>query len=233
MTAKERLIVALDVDSLEKAKELIDMLSPEVDIFKIGIAPFTGFGGELLEELSSRGKKVFLDLKFHDIPNTVRGASREAARKNVFMMNFHCLGGEEMLKAASEGAREGGGETILLGVTILTSMDKEAMSKIGLEGEVEGKVLELAGSAKRAGLNGVVASAKEAREIKKKCGEDFIIVAPGIRPEWSQKADQKRTLTPKEAIEEGADYIVVGRPILQAEDPLEAARKIINEMEGF
>lgn len=232
MAAKDKLIVALDVDSVEKAERLIDTLSPEVDIFKVGIAPFTGFGKEILDKLSLDNKKVFLDLKFHDIPNTVRNAAREAAKRKVFMMNFHCLGGEEMLKAALEGAREGGGETILLGVTILTSMDKDEMGKIGLKGEVEDKVLEFAESAKKSGLQGVVASAKETRKIKEKCGEAFLVVTPGIRPAWASKADQKRTLTPKEALEEGADYIVVGRPIIEAEDPLEAARKITKEMEG-
>lgn len=229
MTPKERLIVALDTKTLGEATRLIDVLSPEVDIFKVGIAPFTGFGEELLEKLSESGKKVFLDLKVHDIPNTVENAARLAKEKNVFMMNFHCLGGEEMLKAAVRG---GGGGPILLGVTVLTSMTEEAMKKLGLSGSVEDKVLELAEVAKSSGLNGVVASAKEAKAIREKLGTDFIIVTPGVRPEWAAMGDQKRVLTPKAAIEEGADYIVVGRPIIQADDPLGAAKKIINEMEG-
>lgn len=234
MKARERLIVALDTQSFEEASDLIEMLSPEVDIFKVGIAPFTGFGEKLLEKIGEKNKKVFLDLKVHDIPNTVKNAAKLAAEKNVFMMNFHCIGGEEMLASAAEGAKEGSGKNkgpILLGVTILTSMTEKAMKAIGLAGTVEDKVLEFAKSAKRAGLGGVVASAKEAKAIRAEIGEDFVIVTPGVRPEWAAKGDQKRVLTPKQALREGADYIVVGRPIIKADDPLEAAKRIIDEME--
>jgi len=234
MKARERLIVAVDTQNFEEASELIERLSPEVDIFKVGIAPFTGFGEQLLEKLAQKNKKVFLDLKVHDIPNTVKNAAKLAAEKNIFMMNFHCIGGEEMLSSAAQGAKEGSTgstEPTLLGVTILTSMTEEAMKNIGLTGSVEGKVLEFAKSAKRAGLGGVVASAKEAKAIRAAMGKEFVIVTPGVRPEWAAKGDQKRVLTPKQAIREGADYIVVGRPIIQADDPLEAAKKIIDEME--
>ena len=234
MKARERLIVALDTQTFEEASKLIDVLSPEVDVFKVGIAPFTGFGEKLLEKLAEENKKVFLDLKVHDIPNTVKNAAKLAAEKNIFMMNFHCVGGEEMLVSAAQGAQDGATEgkgPILLGVTILTSMTEEAMKNIGLAGSVEDKVLEFANTAKRAGLNGVVASAKEAKAIRAALGDDFVIVTPGVRPEWAAKGDQKRVLTPKQAIAEGADYIVVGRPIIQADDPLEAAKKIISEME--
>jgi orotidine-5'-phosphate decarboxylase len=231
MQAKDRVIVALDVDNLDRAFELIDILSPEVGVFKIGIAPFTGFGQALLEKLKSLGRKVFLDLKFHDIPNTVRNAACTAAKKGVFMMNFHCLGGLRMMEAASRGVKGLEGESpILLGVTILTSMDEEDMMSIGLTGDVQTKVVELAKLAARAGLNGVVASAKEARAIRENLGEGFVIVTPGVRPTWAAAGDQKRVLTPKQAIAEGADYIVVGRPIIQADDPVEAARKIVEEV---
>ena len=234
MQAKERLIVALDVDTFDEASALIDALSPAVDIFKVGIAPFTGFGEKVLAKLAENNKKTFLDLKVHDIPNTVKNAARVAAEKNIFMMNFHCLGGEEMLRAAVDGAHQAskiGKTPILLGVTVLTSMGEEELAEVGLTGSVKEKVEGFARMAKRAGLDGVVASAKEARAIKDFLGEDFVVVTPGIRPDWAAKGDQKRILTPRQALEEGADYIVVGRPIIQAEDPMEAARRIIEEME--
>lgn len=227
MNPRDRLIVALDVDNFEKAEELIDILSEDIDIFKVGIAPFTGFGQALINKLETAGKKVFLDLKIHDIPNTVRNAVRFAVKKGVFMMNLHCLGGVKMLEAARE---EANGKTILLGVTVLTSMEEKDIHEIGLSGTVMEKVLELAAIAEKAGLDGVVASSQEARMIKEKMGKNFIVVTPGIRPELEISGDQKRVLTPKRAVREGADYIVVGRPIIQAEDPVEAARKIIEEM---
>lgn len=232
MRAKDKLIVALDVDEFSRAEELLDVLSPEVEIFKVGIAPFTKFGEELLNKLEDAGKKVFLDLKFHDIPNTCAAAAKAATAKNVFMMNFHCLGGRRMLEAAREAVDEASGETrpILLGVTILTSFSVEEMHSIGLCGDVGNKVIELARLAYETGLDGVVASAKEAERIKKEIGEDFIVVTPGVRPVWAEKADQKRVLTPKQAITSGADYIVVGRPIIQAKDPLMATKKIIKEI---
>ncbi len=236
MKAKDKLIVALDADTLERAEELVDILSPEVDIFKVGIAPFTGFGERLLNKLREKGKKVFLDLKFHDIPNTVKNAASAAAQKGVFMINFHCLGGREMLKAAAIGAKEGAAShgkvaPILLGVTILTSMDEKSMHDLGMSGRINDKVIELASLAKGSGMNGVVASAQEAAKIKKSLGEDFIVVTPGVRPAGTAQGDQKRIVTPKQAIENGADYIVVGRPIIQAEDPLQAAKQIIAEIE--
>ncbi|MDD5634430.1 MAG: orotidine-5'-phosphate decarboxylase, partial [Candidatus Omnitrophica bacterium] len=228
----DRLIIALDVDTKEEALKLIDTLSPEIDVFKVGIAPFTAFGQILLDKLDSLGKKVFLDLKFHDIPNTVKNAAYAAAQKNVFMMNFHCLGGEKMMKAAVEGAAKAGSEKkpLLLGVTMLTSMDEKEMKELGMTGTIFDKVTALALLAKKAGLDGVVASAKEAGEIKKKAGKDFLVVTPGIRPAWASQDDQKRILTPREAVSAGADYIVVGRPVIAAADPLEAAGKILKEI---
>ncbi|MBU0571867.1 MAG: orotidine-5'-phosphate decarboxylase [Candidatus Omnitrophica bacterium] len=236
MAARDKLIVALDIENEKRCYEMVKILSPQVDIFKIGIAPFTDFGNSVLEELGKAGKKVFLDLKFHDIPNTVENAAFAAAKKKVFMMNFHCLGGTRMmahaLKGATEGASAVGGNVpLLLGVTILTSMDKEEMNTIGIKGTVEEQVAALAGSARQAGMDGVVASAGETKMIKKMLGGEFIVVTPGIRPEWASHGDQKRVITPRQAIKDGSDYIVVGRPIIQAADPLEAAKKILEEME--
>ena len=232
----DKLIVSLDVDNFAKASRLIDVLSPKVNIFKVGIAPYVNFGEKLFAKLQSLDKKIFLDLKFHDIPNTVKNAAKAAAEKDVFMLNFHCLGGKKMLQAAVEGIEEVGAtkKPLLIGVTILTSMETEDMEHIGLGGLVEDKVVRLAQLAKDAGLDGVVASAKEAGIIKEKIGQDFIVVTPGIRPAWSleKTEDQKRVLTPKQAITEGADYIVVGRPIIQAKNPLAAAHKIIAEIGG-
>ncbi|MBU0683836.1 MAG: orotidine-5'-phosphate decarboxylase [Candidatus Omnitrophota bacterium] len=229
---KTKLIVALDVDTFETAENLVNILAPEVDIFKVGIAPFTKFGDKILDVIEKAGKKVFLDLKFHDIPNTVKNAAKAGAEKNVFMMNFHCMGGRRMLTAAVEGALSAGKSTkpLLLGVTILTSMNQEEMKSIGMEGAIEEKVIKFALLAKECGLDGVVASSKEARVLKENLGKDFIVVTPGIRPEWAAREDQKRVLTPKQAIVEGADYIVVGRPVIQAKDPLAAAKRIKEEM---
>ena len=234
MKAKERLIVALDVDSFDKAINLIERLETDIDIFKVGIAPFTAFGHKLLDVLEQKNKKVFLDLKVHDIPNTVRNAAKAACSKNVFMMNFHCSGGPSMLEAAALAVEEMAMEVppILLGVTVLTSMSKEDLLNVGMSDDVEQKVLVFAAMADRAGMDGVVASAKEAKKIKEKIGKEFIIVTPGVRPAWAAKGDQKRVLTPKEALKEGSDYLVVGRPIIQAEDPQKAARKIIEEIEA-
>jgi len=235
MNAENRLIVALDIDDRKKCKEMIKILSPEVEIFKVGIAPFTDFGDDILNTISSAGKKVFLDLKFHDIPTTVRKAAFAAAKKGVFMMNFHCFGGAAMMTEAAVGAKEGARAAekktpILLGVTVLTSMDKRDLALIGMNTSVKEKVAELAKLAKQAGMDGVVASAEETQMIKEIFGKEFLVVTPGIRPAWAASADQKRVLTPLEAIANGSDYIVVGRPITQAEDPLEAARKVINEI---
>ncbi len=232
MEPKEKLIIALDVDSFEKAEGIVELLDRDIDVFKVGIAPFTSFGQRILDLLNKKGKKIFLDLKFHDIPNTVSNAAKAACDKNVFMMNFHCAGGSVMLKAAVEAVSGVPTEKrpVLLGVTVLTSMAQKDLEEIGMKGYPEEKVLEFARMAREAGMNGVVASAREARKIKDTIGEEFLIVTPGVRPEWAARGDQKRVLTPCAAIEAGADYLVVGRPVIQAEDPRAAARKIIEEI---
>jgi orotidine-5'-phosphate decarboxylase len=230
-----KLIVALDVDNRDWAFKLVNILSPQVEFFKVGFAPYIRFGNELLQELRQLNKKVFLDLKFHDIPSTVKEVTRAAAEKGVYMISFHCLGGLRMLQAAVEGINETSlsEKPLLLGITILTSMGVEEMQSIGLSGTVANKVIDLAKLAKEAGFNGVVASAKEAKMIKERIRQDFLTITPGIRPLWSMRSqeDQKRIVTPAQAVSEGADYIVVGRPILQAEDQLKAANKIIEELE--
>lgn len=234
MTAKEKLIVALDIGTYDEAVRMVDILKDKVDIFKVGIVPFTAFGDGILRHIEEQGKKVFLDLKFHDIPNTVRNAARAGASRGVFIMNFHSLGGEEMLKAARQGAEEGSGggkPPILLAVTILTSMNQEAVKKAGLAGTVKERVMDLAGVAAGSGMDGVVASAQEAAEIKRTQGSGFIVLTPGVRPVWASGQDQKRIMTPAMAAASGADYIVVGRPILEAEDPAKAADMVLKEIE--
>lgn len=225
-----KLIVSLDIDDFARVSRLVDVLSSSVSHFKVGIAPFVNFGDKLLKKLSD--KKVFLDLKFHDIPNTVKKAAQAAASRGVFMMNVHCLGGQRMMEAAAEGVANALHKPLLLGVTILTSMTAQEMQSLGMQSEVQEKVLELARLAKKSGLDGVVASAQEALMIKKELGRDFLVVTPGIRPTWAiLQCDQRRVLTPSQAVEAGADYIVVGRPIIQADDPVYAAKKIIQELE--
>ncbi len=232
LKAAEKLIVALDVRSLDEAKEMIRKLSPDVRIFKVGMGLFTLCGPDAVALVHDNGARVFLDLKFHDIPNTVAHAVRSAAKLGVFMVNIHALGGSEMMMKAVEAARESEKRPKLLGVTVLTSMDQSAIGEVGIERKIEEEVVSLARLGKESGLDGVVASPNETGLIRKNLGKDFIIVTPGIRPTGAEKGDQKRVMTPKDAIMAGADYIVVGRPITETKDPLGAAKKIIKEMES-
>jgi orotidine-5'-phosphate decarboxylase len=230
--AAERLIVALDVKSLAEAKEIIRKLCPAVRIFKVGMGLFTLCGPDAVALVHDSGAKVFLDLKFHDIPNTVAHAVRSAAKLGVFMVNIHALGGSEMMVRAVEAARESEKKLKLLGVTVLTSMDQSSIGEVGIEKKIEEEVVSLARLGKEAGLDGVVASPNETGLIRKNLGKDFLIVTPGIRPAGAKKRDQKRVMNPKDAVTAGADYIVVGRPIIETKDPLGAAKKIIKEMES-
>jgi len=214
----ERLIVALDVDNLEEAKRLVDILYPNVKIFKVGSQLFTACGPEAVRMIVKKGAKVFLDLKFHDIPNTVKKAIVSAAKLKVYMLTVHLSGGKDMLGAAVSIADR----PKIIGVSVLTSESKE---------DTKDKVLNLAKLAKAAGLDGVVCSAQETNMIREACGKDFIIVTPGIRPEGYVIDDQVRITTPKEAVKAGADFIVVGRPIIKAENPKEAAVKILKDIE--
>ncbi len=235
---KDRLILALDVDSKKEAERLGDLLKGYVDIFKIGSQLFTAFGPEVVTSVTNKGGKVFLDLKFHDIPNTVAKACVEAAKLGVYMMNVHAMGGKEMMRQCKEAVfefclKEQRPQPMVLGVTILTSIDQALLKKeLGIDHPIEEQVLHLVQLAKEAGLDGVIASPKEIGIIREACGEDFLIVTPGIRLSGSERNDQRRTAAPKEAIRSGADYIVVGRPILDAEDPVAAVEAIIKEIKG-
>jgi orotidine-5'-phosphate decarboxylase len=235
MTPKERLIVALDVATKEKAIGLIEKLKTEVNIFKIGSELFTSCGPDIVAAVRSRGCDIFLDLKFHDIPNTVAKSAVAAARLGVSMLNVHALGGYDMMKKAAESvAIEAKALKItkpkIVAVTVLTSMDENSLKKIGINDNMEKQVLKLAKLAKDALLDGIVASPSEVKLIRKELGEEFIIVTPGVRPEWAAANDQKRIATPKEAVLNGATYIVVGRPIVEAPDPLVAVRRIVEEI---
>jgi orotidine-5'-phosphate decarboxylase len=237
MSARDRLIVALDVPSAEAGAQLSEELDGHVGAFKVGVENFSAEGPVLTRFLTSRGTKVFLDLKFHDIPNTVRAAAREGASLGVAMLNVHASGGRKMMEAAREGAeqgaRQGGGgrRPLVLAVTLLTSLDQEDLKEMGVTGTPEEVVLRLAGLAREAGLDGVVASPKEIVALRRALGPDFVIVAPGIRPANSDVNDQVRIATPSSAIQAGASYLVVGRPITGAADPAAAADQIVSEIE--
>jgi orotidine-5'-phosphate decarboxylase len=231
----DRLLVALDVDGLAEADALLERLAGVVSGCKIGSQLFTAAGPAAVEAARQRGFRVFLDLKYHDIPNTVAGAVREATRLGVFMLNVHAAGGVAMMRAAAEAAAKaatalGAPRPICLGVTVLTSLDRHALqAEVGLSGEVEDNVVRLASFARQAGLDGCVASPQEIAPLRRALGDRFVIVTPGIRPA-TRADDQARTATPAAAARAGADYLVVGRPITAAGDPAAAARAILAEI---
>ena len=241
---QDRLIVALDVDTKEEAVGWVKRMTPlGVTHFKIGLNLFTLAGPAAVERVHRSGGRVFLDLKFHDIPNTVFRTVRAAARMGVWMMNVHIQGGAAMMRRALEGLTEGssGGEgerPILLGVTVLTSLADRDLADLGVLKPLKDQVLHLAKQAQGAGLDGIVASAQEAQAVRQACGEKFLIITPGIRSEAAPfagaglKEDQQRAVSPREAIRAGSDYLVVGRPILEAADPAAAAREILRQIEG-
>jgi orotidine-5'-phosphate decarboxylase len=239
---RSSLIVALDFDSLNTAVKFAKQIADLVGMFKIGAQLFTAAGPAAVKEISALGPGIFLDLKFHDIPNTVAGAVLSAAAMTgIQLVNVHALGGSAMLHAAAQaisaGQPMGADRPRLLAVTILTSMDQKTMREVGIAGPPKSSVVKLAKLAKAAGVDGVVASVQEARSIRKACGRDFLIVTPGVRPDVkSEKGapprsdDQARTATPTEAIKAGADFLVVGRPITAAPDPRAAAQSIVDEI---
>jgi orotidine-5'-phosphate decarboxylase len=232
----DRLIVALDVDSLDRATGLVDALAGQVTRFKIGSQLFTAAGPSAVDAVRKRGGEVFLDLKFHDIPNTVEGAAREAVKLGVFMFNIHASGGRAMMSAAARGAAEtahtlGLPRPLVIAVTVLTNLDRAALAaELHVASSVEGHVLHLCTLAREAGLDGNVASPNEIRAIRNAMGRGWTVVSPGVRPAGSEHHDQSRVATPRAAVEAGADYLVVGRPITGATDPARAAEGILSEM---
>lgn len=236
--AKEKIIVALDVETTGEAREIIDEIGGEVGALKIGLQLFTSGGASFVREIVGRNIKLFLDVKFHDIPNTVAKASVEVARLGVWMFNVHALGGGEMMRRAVESvrevcAKENLAQPKMIGVTILTSANLETLREVGIFGEIDSQVVNLARLTAKCGLDGVVASPLEIEGIRRNIPEkDFTIVTPGIRPNFATNDDQKRVMTPSEAVRAGADYLVIGRPITQAKDRLTAVRNILEEIEN-
>jgi orotidine-5'-phosphate decarboxylase len=234
--AKEKLIIALDVDSADAALSLVKELNQHVGAFKIGLQLFAAAGPGFVRKLAEAGAKIFLDLKFHDIPNTVAKASIEAARLGVWMFNLHAGGGSEMMGTAFQETaeaceREGLERPKMIAVTVLTSSGESTLREIGVSSETVIQVLRLARLTAECGLDGVVASPREVSAIRTGIErEDFLIVTPGIRPVFATKDDQKRVMTPAEAIREGANYIVIGRPVTAASDRVEAVEKIFKEI---
>jgi orotidine-5'-phosphate decarboxylase len=235
-TNAEKLIVALDVPTAYEARKIADELKNEVGAFKIGMQLFTAAGSDFVREVVKTGAKIFLDLKFHDIPNTVANAGIEAARLGVWMFNVHAAGGREMMERTVEAVREtivreGLHQPKIIAVTVLTSSNAETLSETGITGEVQDQVLKLARLADSCNLDGVVASPQEIRVIRENVKREFLIVTPGVRLQSKIEGDdQRRVMTPVEAINAGADFLVVGRPILKAENRIKSAREILNQI---
>ena len=237
MPAKEKIIVALDVPSAEAALQVAQKLHGHVGMFKVGSEVFTAEGPVVARYLVATGEQVFLDLKFHDIPNTVRAAAHHAGMLGASLLTIHASGGRKMMEAAVEGVRTAAQErgaarpTRVLAVTALTSLGAEDLAQVGFQGSAEEVVVRLARLAQAAGVDGVVASPREIAVIRQACGPNFLIVTPGIRPASGTSDDQARTATPESAIRAGADYLVIGRPITGAADPAAAADSIASEMD--
>lgn len=238
VAAKNRLIVALDVDNLKRARELVSALRDLAGTFKVGLQLFTALGPNIVREIVDGGGRVFLDLKFHDIPNTVAGAAAEATRLGVSLFNVHAAGGAEMMRRAADATaevaiREGIPRPGVLAVTALTSTNEHVLSDTGVAGTVEDAVIRLAQLAEASTLDGVVASPREVRLIRAAVAQsNFLVVTPGVRPAGASLFDQKRVMTPGEAVQAGADYLVIGRPIIEASDPRQAAQLVIDDMES-
>ena len=230
IAVEPRVIVALDFDNLAECRALVESLDPSICRLKVGKELFTAAGPAVVELLHSRGFQVFLDLKFHDIPATVAKAVKAAANLGVWMLNVHALGGPRMLAAAAEALANHHSKPWLIGVTVLTSMQQEELTAIGVATPVATQVMHLAGLVQEAGLDGVVCSAKEAGSLKAAYGKDFLLVTPGIRPAGSAADDQRRIVTPVDALAGGSDFLVIGRPITQAADPGATCRAIVNSL---
>ena len=234
--ANNRIIAALDVPTADEAREIIEELRGEVGAFKVGLQLFTAAGASFVREIVRRDIKIFLDVKFHDIPNTVAKAAVEVARLGVWMFNIHALGGSEMMtRTVSEvreiSEKENLRQPKIIGVTVLTSANEETLSEVGIEKNPDRQVLRLTRLTAKCELDGVVASPREVEAIRQAVGNrDFLIVTPGIRPNFATNDDQKRVMTPKDAVRRGSDYLVIGRPILQAADKIRAVREILEEI---
>ena len=232
---RERLIVALDVSDLGTVRSWVQRIAPEIGMFKVGKQLFTHAGPQAVRLVQELGGEVFLDLKFHDIPSTVAKAAVEATRLGVRMFNVHASGSLDMMRATVKEVRrvclqEKRRKPIMLAVTVLTSLNQDDLKRVGVDGKMTDQVVRLALLTQEAGMDGVVASPHEVADIRSACGPRFVIVTPGIRPRESGKDDQDRVMTPQDAVQVGVDYIVVGRPILEAKDPVAVARAIVSEM---
>jgi orotidine-5'-phosphate decarboxylase len=236
ITSQARIVLALDVDNDRDALAIVAELKDFVGLFKVGHQLFTAYGPDIVRRIIGMGGRVFLDLKYHDIPNTVAKASAEAVKLGVSIFNVHSLGGIDMMKAAAESARETAEKHDLpaptvLAVTILTSMDEKSMRKeLKITRSLQREVVHLARLAQRAGMHGVVASPQEIKMLRRTIRGKFVVLTPGVRPAWADKDDQMRVMTPGEAVRAGADYIVVGRPVLKARDRKAAVEKILEEL---
>ncbi len=226
---KDKIIIALDFDNLDVAKKLVDDLNDAI-FFKVGLLPFLKFGNEIISYLKSKDKKLFLDLKFKDIPNTIYWAVKSSLKYSPDFLTIHLTGGAEMIKKSVEASKTKNNLTIL-GVTILTSLSRNDLIDIGVELSVEDTVLKLCELGLKNGLKSFVCSPLEIESIRKRFGKDITLVTPGIRPDWSEKGDQKRVFTPKMAIQKGADFLVIGRPITQNRNPSKAFKLILQEIE--
>jgi len=231
-----RVIVALDVKTKTEALSLISLL-PEAVIFKVGLELFTSEGPGLVRDIQERGKKVFLDLKLHDIPNTVAEAVRAGVRHGAALMTIHAAGGAEMMAAAAaaasdESAKRGVFRPLLMGVTVLTSLKDEQLLQVGMSVPTSGQVLRLAKLAAASGMDGVISSPQEIELLRRETARGFLIVTPGIRPAWASADDQKRIMTPGQALSLGADYLVIGRPVTRADSPPQAFQRIVAELQA-
>jgi orotidine-5'-phosphate decarboxylase len=226
-TAADKIIVALDVPTKKEALRLVDQLRGEISFFKIGLQLYTAEGPEIVRAVLGKGANVFLDLKLHDIPNTVARAVESASKLGVQMLTIHLSGGTEMIRAAV-GAKKT--EMSILGVTVLTSATQHTLDELGVGEQLDRQVLRLANLGAAAGIDGLVASPFEVKFLRAELGDNIKLVSPGVRPAWSEQGDQKRTMTPREAIDAGADYLVIGRPITANKNPQEALERILEEI---